>query len=635
MKNKFKYILMTAGVCGAMNLVSCSSDFMDVKPHDQYDQEAVFEDAGLTQSLVNSIYYYAKDGAREHTTTGLTDDAYFTHNYGQIAVNESTVSGGNLQWYGESNCPFRWDHAFTGIYYANLVLANINNVPDNGSASPSVMEGETRFLRAYIYSNLLRGFGGVPIVKDVFGLDDAEGVKVPRNSVGEVLDFIIEDCEKAFSLLPATMEAGRANKWAAKALEARMYLHVASELYADRTINTLKCNQYDGDRSQLYQKALAAAKEVINSGKYELLDCRAGSVEEVADLYHRIAIFNNSETIWARQFDLTRVTNWIGLQHGPNGYHNWSGTTPTNDFVMSFEMADGSVSDAMTTVGERMDSNPYLGREPRFYADLGFDGSVWGRKRAADGYALDPTPLGNLQCGVYELSSGGKAVEAVYYPDATGNPAKLWSGNGTYGCDTRKGPIEDWNGSFTSYYEKKLIDTTVDAANSAQVTPYPYIRLSEMYLIAAEACIELGQLDEAISFINPLRARINMPDTEATLAVRGQSKNQADMRDLLRRERRSELAYEDSRYFDVRRWMIANVTQNKPVTGMSVWATLKPGKTASAPYVHNEDIWDYHYVVSDLSYRENRKWDNKMYFAPINVNEINRTDGIIVQNPGH
>ena len=107
------------------------------------------------------------------------------------------------------------------------------------------------------------------------------------------------------------------------------------------------------------------------------------------------------------------------------------------------------------------------------------------------------------------------------------------------------------------------------------------------------------------------------------------------MRDLLRRERRSELAYEDSRYFDVRRWMIANVTQNKPVTGMSVWATLKPGKTASAPYVHNEDIWDYHYVVSDLSYRENRKWDNKMYFAPINVNEINRTDGIIVQNPGH
>ena len=151
-----------------------------------------------------------------------------------------------------------------------------------------------------------------------------------------------------------------------------------------------------------------------------------------------------------------------------------------------------------------MDSNPYLGREPRFYADLGFDGSVWGRKRAADGYALDPTPKGNLQTGAYELSSGGKDVEVIL-PDGT---TKKFTG--TYGCDTRKGPIEDWNGSFTSYYEKKLIDTRIDAANNYQVCPYPYFRLGEMYLIAAEAAVELGQLDEAATYLDALRARISM-----------------------------------------------------------------------------------------------------------------------------
>ena len=143
----------------------------------------------------------------------------------------------------------------------------------------------------------------------------------------------------------------------------------------------------------------------------------------------------------------------------------------------------------------------------------------------------------------------------------------------------------------------------------------------------------MGNLDEAVTYIDPLRARINMPDTKATLAVRGQSQNQEDMRDLVRRERRSELAYEDSRFYDIRRWMIGDVAGNKPVMSMCVWATLKSGKSAKAPYVHDESTWDYHYVVSDVSYRENRKWENKMYFAPITQSEINRNKAL-VQNPG-
>lgn len=628
MKTNKKYII-TAVVSLMFGFSSCS-DFMDVSPSTEYTEGQVFQDAALTQSLVNTIYDYVIDGAKEHTTTGLTDDAYFTHNYGQIAVNNATCSSSDLQWYDNDNCPFKWSQAYKGIYYANLVLANIDKVPAKSGYNLDMMKGEALFMRAYIYANLVRGFGGVPIVKEPFSdYTQSEAMQIGRSNIGDCLDFILADLEEATSLLPETVSSsnlGRATKWAAVALKARICLHVASPLYADRTVNTLDVNQYKGDRAALYQKALDYAKQVIDSKQYSLIDCNVGSVSEIADKYHTIAITNNEEMIFTKQFASSKVTNQVNLQHGPNGYHNWSGTTPTQDFVMHFEMEDGSLNSALTKVGDSQKGNPYLNREPRFYASVGYDGAVWGRQRAADGYALDPTPLGNLQCGIYELTDGANVT--VNLPDGT-----TLSFKGVYGCDTRQGPIEDWNGSWTAYYEKKLVDTSIDAQNFPQLCPYPYIRLAEMYLVAAEASIELNKLDDAATYIDAIRARIGRPDTKSTLAVRKQSLSQSDMREFLRQERRTELCFEDSRYYDVRRWMIADKSGNKALSGMTVFARLKSGKTANRPYVKNEETWDYYYYVRSLSFRENRKWDNKMYFAPIKRDEINRNSNL-VQNPG-
>lgn len=201
------------------------------------------------------------------------------------------------------------------------------------------------------------------------------------------------------------------------------------------------------------------------------------------------------------------------------------------------------------------------------------------------------------------------------------------------GIDTRKGPIEDWNGSWTGYYERKLIDPTVDGQYYPQLVPWTYIRLAEMYLVAAEASVELNELDEAVKYLDVLRGRIGLKDTKAALAAQGKAFNQADMREFVRHERRVELAYEESRYYDVRRWMIAPETNNKELTGILVFARLKPGKTANKPYIHNEDTWDYYYYVQSLKFREDRRWDNKMYFAPISRDEMNRNSNL-VQNPG-
>lgn len=634
MKTKIKKTYLI--IAGLIIFITSCSDFMDLTPNDQYNEPDVWSDAGLVQALVNDTYAFVMHGVEEANTSGMTDDAYFTHNYGMKAVNETAVSESDVQWYDNGNCPFRWKDIYRGIYNANKILENIDNVPASQGYDLDIMKGEAYFLRAYLYTELVRGFGGVPLVNKIYTLDEAGNIEIPRSNVKECLEFILKDIDASLALLPETVSAsnlGRATTGAAKGLKARILLHLASPLYADRTVNTLECNQYNGDRNALYEEALKTAKELINGNIYSLVDCNAGSINEIAKNYHQIIISNNPEMIFTKQFidkgnkGDKNTRNRVSLVHGPNGYHNWAGVTPTQDLVMAFEMEDGSLRTDLTKLGESSTENPYKGREPRFYASIGHDGAEWGRERPSDSYTFDPTPLGNLQMGYYEVNDG--ADLDIVLPN--GDPLKF---KGLYGVDTRKSPIEDWNGSVTGYLEKKLIDGAVPASESvSQTTPYPYIRLAEMYLIAAEACIELNMLEEAATYLDALRSRIGRPDTKTTLTVRGKAFNQTDLRDFLRHERRIELTYEESRYYDIRRWMIAPETNSKSLKGIMIIARLKSGRTANKPYIKNDELWNYTYYVTDLSYRELRKWDNKMYFAPIKRDEIKRNPAM-VQNPG-
>lgn len=643
MKTKLKYICLSA-IGGLTLLFSACSDFMDLTPEDQYDEAAVWADADLTKAVVTDVYSYVCDIAQEVNTSAWSDDAFFTHVYGCRDINEATVSPSNLAAYDRDDCPFKWSKQFKGIYRANLVLKNIDDVPEKTGVDLNVLKGETYFLRAYIYTELLRGFGGVPIVDKVYTIEEAATLSLPRSNVADVMDFILKDLEQAISLLPEEQTGaniGRATKGAAQALKARVMLHVASPLFADRSVNTLECNQYKGDRQALYQQALDAAKEVISSGTYSLVDCNAGTIKEIANNFHNIIISNNQETIWAKQYinkdkDADNwVRNRVALLHGPNGYHNWAGTTPTHDLVMAFETEDGTLPNNLLVPGEETTVNPYTNREPRFYATIGYDGAEWGRPRAADAAVFDATPLGSLQFGYYELSSGGSEVEAIQVVDDDNKTLKMQTFNGMIGVDTRMSNIEKWNGTYTGYLERKLIDGTVAATeHNFQTNPMPYIRLAEMYLIAAEACIELNKLDEAATYLDALRGRIGRPDTKATLVVRGKAFNQSDLREFLRQERRVELAYEESRYYDVRRWMIAPQAGNKQLTGIVIVGRLKPGKTSTLPYVHDEDVYNYTWTVFNLNYIEKRKWDNKLYFAPIKLEETLRNSAL-EQNPGY
>ena len=426
MKN-IKYIVAIMAFGSVLTFSSCA-DFMDIVPSTEYTEDMVFNDAALAQAFVTQLYNDIQHGAKEHTLDGLTDDAYFTHNYGQKAINEAAVSASGLEWFGRlegsgdyrfSNNPFHWQNRFRGIRNANIVISRISEVPAKTGFDLNRMRGEAHYLRAHMYHELLRGYGGVPIT-EIYGLDDIEKMKVPRNNVGEVLEFILKDLTEAENLLPVTVPdamLGRVTKYVATGLKARIQLHVASPLYADRTVNTLPCNQYNGDRMALYRAAKANAIKVIEEGPWKLVDCSEGTNVERAELFKAIITDKkNSEQMFVRNFGIDAGDrNFMGRWHGPNGYYNWAGTTPTHDLVMAFEFEDGSLATAndpepLMKPGDWRKGNPYNGREPRFYATVATDGNTWGRPRGPAGAVFDPTPMGTLQSGAYELTETYRTI---------------------------------------------------------------------------------------------------------------------------------------------------------------------------------------------------------------------------------
>jgi len=187
--------------------------------------------------------------------------------------------------------------------------------------------------------------------------------------------------------------------------------------------------------------------------------------------------------------------------------------------------------------------------------------------------------------------------------------------------------VEDWNGSYTGYYMRKFVDAdpAIVDQNTRQRVPWPVLRYTEAVLNYVEACIELGEEAEARTWLNRIRFRAGMPAiSDAGAALKARYRN----------ERRVELAFEEHRFFDTRRWMNAAETIGRKVTLINVFAKLKPGKQVSL-YQYNTDNYNYEYTVNTIDPGiENRQWLDKMYFISIHRDEINRNVKLI-QNPGY
>jgi len=616
---KIKQLIFTTAISSLL-LTSCDHGFLNTKPLDQLSESTVWSDPSLTEAFVTELYGgLGNGGFDEQMLASLTDEASFTHpGRGITTITESRSNPADIGWV---NGTLSWANMYLRIRACNIAIAKLSKPPSNFSATlVDRLMGEAKFMRAYFYHQLVRYYGGVPIIDRPFELTDTSFMST-RSTYEESVNFIVKDCDAAATHLNGkAMAAGRASRAAALALKSRILLYAASDLY---DVNTAKAKSSvhaafskpellgytSPDRAARWTKAKDAAKAVLDiAGLGNKLDLTAPAVKDDAIAnYHNNSMARNGgerELIFARYFINAKAENGgrIGLFNGPNGYHNWAGNAPIQNFVDDYQMMDGTSFDWSNPAHA---ANPYENRDPRFYATILYDGANW-KPRTADVASKDPA--NQIQAGQYEVSSGsGKTTH--------------------FGLDTRKSSVEDWNGSYTGYYFRKFTDPNpaIIDQNTWQQIPWPFLRYTEAVLNYVEACIELGQDAEARAWLNKVRFRAGMP----AITVSGDALRQA-----YRNERRIEMAFEEQRYHDARRWMIAANTLGQKVKIILVTGTLKPGKSVTL-YKYDKDNYDYKYTVALMDPgKENRAWADKMYFLPIHRDEMNRNKNL-VQNPGY
>ncbi|KAB7732738.1 RagB/SusD family nutrient uptake outer membrane protein [Rudanella paleaurantiibacter] len=606
---------------GGLTVTGCNDSFVNTQPLDQVSGTAVWSDAALAEAFITGIYAgLGQGGFNEQQLASLTDETQFTHPGRNITtITESRSNPADQGWI---NNTIEWNQMYLRIRACNLALENLakpgfpntNNIVER-------LTGEAKFMRAYYYHQLVRYYGGVPIVDETYKLGEAD-YTAPRNTMEECINFIAKDCDDAAALLKGrTMALGRANEGAALALKARILTYAASDLYDVATAKAKSSahaafskpellGYVSGSRTERWTKARNAAKAVLDLPNFGSQMNLAAPVTPTVgtENYMNIALARNGgerDIIFSRLFTNIKQEDGgrQGLFNGPNGYNNWAGNTPIQQMVDDYEMMDGT---RFSWTNPTHASAPYANRDPRFYGSILYDGAQW-KPRSAANAARDP--LGQIQTGRYEVvnSSGAKVTH--------------------FGLDTRNSPIEDWNGSYTGYYMRKFIDPNpgIVDQNTWQQIPWPFLRYTEAVFNYAEACIELGQDAEARTWLNKIRFRAGMP----ALTESGDA-----LRQRMRNEKRIEMAFEEQRYHDARRWMIAPTTLGRKVQWIAITGTLKPGKTVSL-YRYDPTSYDYTYRVAEGDPgKENRAWSDKMYFLPINRDEMNRNNKL-VQNPGY
>ncbi|WP_340103086.1 RagB/SusD family nutrient uptake outer membrane protein [Rhodohalobacter sp. 8-1] len=628
--NKHIYTKLSLIALMLFMYAACDS-VLNLDPLDQPSDAAVWSDPAMSEAFVNDIYSDLAHGYTEVMLGIHTDEAAFTHigsaEAAQGIINPTNVyntTWGSAWWTGPPGSGnLQWGNAYGSIRKTNLFFQNFEPELFADQNLASQLTGEVHFLRAMKYHDLLKLHGGVPIVDEVFQLDS--DLQVPRDSYEDVLNFILADIEEAENRLDwLPRQAGRASKGAALALKSRVLTYAASDLIHNsqwaggyNNPELIGLTQSTLTQEDLWERARDAAREIIQNGPYSLYDQDSNPTQNFQNIWLE---GGGSEAIFSRFFLEEHDPgggNWgivsPGQWFGPNGYFLWGGSTPQQALVDDFETLDGEAFDWSNPDHAE---DPFANRDPRMEATVMYNGYQW-RERPEGPRATDP--LGKI-----ETFLSLRCVGSAECPEER------------TGLDSRRSPVEDWNGSRTGYILNKFISPNVEHWNNVQEVPWHFFRYAEVLLNYAEAQINLNQEGEARSAINQVRNRAGMPDINDS----GQ-----DLVERYRNERRVELAFEDHRYYDVRRWMIAPQTADKDAYGIYLHAQYE--------YDPNDEfggMYDYDYVIDpsmdvptevelapgnpNIGVRPvwSRSWNPATYFLPIQRDEMNRNNAL-VQNP--
>ena len=620
-----------------LTILSCDNA-LDQRPVDSFNEESLFEDINLIEAFLYNCYDEMGGGEpqvlgmREDLLSSSTDELLNIHRAGETTFTKGTLTPDYLGHFGNWRYGWiLWDFNYANIKNVNTLLGGIDNVPISSVSDEdkiSQIKAEAHFIRAFNYTNLLRSYGGVVLVDKKFSLTD-DFSQWERASIDETVEFILKDIDKALEGLPVINEVmGRATKGAAAALKSRLLSFSSGELSNGGFEPTNEFVSFQGgDRTQRLTAAKNIAKDIIDGkyGDYGLVgttdDPPVNMTEEevmaYADNYSSIFLQKgslNKEVLFGVLYK-ARQGNYIrtNLHWGPNGYNCWGNNEPTEPVVRQFEMKDGTpfIWDKYNPGEQNIreftqaqiqadpELNPFVGREPRFYANVLFDKAPW-RDR--------PSTNNEIQIGSRVNAPGagllGKGTVSEKIAKVT-NLASVTIG----GDDSRQARNQAWNGTKTGYYLRKMVDITLDGEINDNENAWIEFRYAEVLLDYAEACIELGEIEEGLIAINEIRNRAGLPDRPTTV-------NQNQAREWYRHERLIEMLAEGDRWYMIRKWMICD----------DVIKDFHP------MYIYHFNDGSSMYIYNTTTLADARSWEDKNYWLPISRTERNKAPQL-KQNP--
>ncbi len=612
-----KYIKILLSIAMASSLISCS-DLLDREPLDIISDSQVWDDANLVKANLMSLYAAAPtrrlfsygfawgddwyDGTLEPSLepglyTTISDEAVSAYSWTESHSRNHQVVSRNDEYLKY------WD--YTLIRNCNEFIEKV----EEGSITEEdkiIYQGEARFIRAFVYFEMVKRYGGVPIIKVAQSLDDPEEELYPsRDTEKDCYDFILDECRDiAENYLPETSEqTGRVNKYAALSLLSRAALYAGSvakygtvQLEGVLGIDSSEANNY-------FKLSLDASNEVLE-GPYALYE----AVADKADNYQAIFIDSssaNAEIIFARQFAEVDRGHSFDYFSVIQGYGSGWGSciNPTLDMVEAYDMIDGS-SGVIDWENETRPMTEILAnKDPRMHATVVYDGCAYGDSATVEDYIVE-TLIG----GSYKLLNSAPSEWQTWSVNGEDVTIKN-TGNDTYSSARA-------DGSKSGFYIKKFInfdDLRINAKQSG--TDWVEFRLAEILLNKAEAAQELGEAG-ALEAINDLRRRAGVAEHTSI-----------DM-DKIRNERRVELAFECHRLWDMNRWRTTSEEMNKVMRGVAP-IRIMPDNT-------------YRYITfccdarSDNFDQESARYFNpdRMYYTPLGEVICNNNPNI-VENPNY
>lgn len=618
-------------VLALLFLSGCAENWLDRQPQNLILEEQIWNDPKLITGLLAN--YYDRLPHHNDLNHGSTSDAAAPIKEGWqdfAAYDEAMWSNNddarnNIISYSFNRWQY-WDYGL--VRDINLALENIEKFSTKLSPTQKTQfAAELRFVRAFVYFDLVKRMGGVPIVTKQLLYDfngDPSYLQQPRNKEEEVYDFIGAELDAIKDLLGNAGSNTRANKFTAMALKSRAMLYAASiAKYNGKMASPISTPGGEvgipaARANDYYAKALAASEEVINSGNYRLYKTNPNLGENFYDAVTKKSA--NQEIILAQDFLVSK-----DKRHGFT-YDNIarnvrednlssSSITPSLNLVEDYEYLDGTSGELRTKNTGGSDyvyyDNPqdiFANKDARLYGTIIYPGT-----------SFRGTPV-QIQAGVKlwnPTTNSFQNVESNTLGSTYEDGGLLTGSSGPQRSQT-----EVTNSGF---YLRKYVDQTAMSSTRGIRSDMWWVRfrLGEIYLNASEAALELGKSADALKYVNEVRERAGF----------GVSSLKTLNLEKLQNERRVELAFEDHRVWDLKRWRIAHEVWNGNTTNPDAmiyalypYRVVRPGHATHGKYVFDK-------IVAPR-FRAPRFFQMGNYYSAIGQSVIDNNPKI-VRNPFH